>query len=89
MVLVAASFCILLPMFNMCICVCCCRYFLQSALEGMQRYDPHRMAGLDLLSTTLWHLKRDVSQSRVWHHMMCSHVGCVYAWLLRVVRGKW
>lgn len=32
----------------------------QSALESMQRYDPHRMEGLDLLSTTLWHLKRDV-----------------------------
>lgn len=32
----------------------------QSALESMQRYDPHRMEGLDLLSTTLWHLKREV-----------------------------
>ncbi|CBJ32345.1 Putative subunit of the Anaphase Promoting Complex [Ectocarpus siliculosus] len=35
----------------------------KSALESMQRYDPHRMEGLDLLSTTLWHLKRDVELS--------------------------
>ncbi|CAN0011544.1 unnamed protein product, partial [Choristocarpus tenellus] len=30
------------------------------ALESMQRYDPHRMEGLELLSTALWHLKREV-----------------------------
>ncbi|CAM9849932.1 unnamed protein product, partial [Hapterophycus canaliculatus] len=35
----------------------------KSALESMQRYDPHRMEGLDVLSTTLWHLKRDVELS--------------------------
>ncbi len=31
------------------------------ALEHMLRIEPYRMTGLDLLSTTLWHLKRDVS----------------------------
>lgn len=34
------------------------------ALESMQRYDPGRMDGLDVLSTTLWHLKREVRTSR-------------------------
>ncbi len=29
----------------------------------MLRVEPHRMIGLDLLSTTLWHLKREVSSN--------------------------
>jgi hypothetical protein len=42
------------------------------ALEYMIRWDPHRLTGLDLLSTTLWHLRREVG----W--LSCSGVcaGC-------------
>jgi len=32
----------------------------QLALETMQRLEPHRMKGLEILSTTLWHLKKEV-----------------------------
>mmetsp|Transcript_15434 Transcript_15434/g.20499 ORF Transcript_15434/g.20499 Transcript_15434/m.20499 type:complete len:285 (-) Transcript_15434:99-953(-) len=33
------------------------------ALETMQRVEPHRMKGLEVLSTTLWHLKKEVELS--------------------------
>jgi len=32
----------------------------QLALENMQRLEPYRMKGLEILSTTLWHLKKEV-----------------------------
>ncbi|EKU21886.1 anaphase promoting complex subunit 3, partial [Nannochloropsis gaditana CCMP526] len=32
----------------------------QKALEDMQQVQPYRLAGLDLLSTALWHLKAEV-----------------------------
>mmetsp|Transcript_96984 Transcript_96984/g.277500 ORF Transcript_96984/g.277500 Transcript_96984/m.277500 type:complete len:664 (-) Transcript_96984:165-2156(-) len=32
----------------------------KQALQHMQRLDPHRMHGLELLSTALWHLKEEV-----------------------------
>jgi len=35
----------------------------QRALETMQRVEPHRLKGLELLSTALWHLKKEVELS--------------------------
>ena len=35
----------------------------QKALETMQRIEPHRMKGLEVLSTALWHLKKEVELS--------------------------
>ena len=37
----------------------------QRALENMQRVEPHRMKGLEVLSTTLWHLKKEVELSHL------------------------
>lgn len=35
----------------------------ERALVKMQQLEPHRMKGLDVLSTTLWHLKKEVELS--------------------------
>eukprot|EP00984_Skeletonema_dohrnii_P028172 scaffold18067_cov117-Skeletonema_dohrnii-CCMP3373.AAC.6 len=35
----------------------------QRALENMQKIDPHRIKGLDILSTTYWQLKKEVELS--------------------------
>jgi len=35
----------------------------ERALVKMQHLEPHRMKGLDILSTTLWHLKKEVELS--------------------------
>lgn len=35
----------------------------ETALVKMQQLEPHRMKGLDVLSTTLWHLKKEVELS--------------------------
>jgi len=35
----------------------------QRALECMQKIEPHRMKGLDILSTTLWQMKKEVELS--------------------------
>eukprot|EP00986_Skeletonema_menzelii_P003439 scaffold1049_cov152-Skeletonema_menzelii.AAC.10 len=35
----------------------------QRALENMQKIDPHRLKGLDILSTTYWQLKKEVELS--------------------------
>ncbi|KAL7467940.1 hypothetical protein ACHAXS_008169 [Conticribra weissflogii] len=35
----------------------------QRALENMQKLEPHRMKGLDILSTALWQLKKEVELS--------------------------
>lgn len=35
----------------------------QRSLEHMQSIEPHRMKGLEVLSTTLWHLKKEVELS--------------------------
>jgi len=40
----------------------------QRALETMQRLEPHRMKGLEVLSTTLWHLKKEVELSHLAQH---------------------
>ena len=37
----------------------------QKALETMQRIEPHRMKGLEVLSTALWHLKKEVELSNL------------------------
>ena len=37
----------------------------QKALEIMQRIETHRMQGLEVLSTTLWHLKKEVELSNL------------------------
>ena len=37
----------------------------QKALETMQRVEPHRMKGLEVLSTALWHLKKEVELSNL------------------------
>jgi len=35
----------------------------QRALTTMQKIEPHRIKGLDILSTTLWQLKKEVELS--------------------------
>lgn len=35
----------------------------QRALQNMQKIEPHRMKGLDILSTTLWQLRKEVELS--------------------------
>ena len=35
----------------------------QRALENMQKIDPHRIKGIDILSTTYWQLKKEVELS--------------------------
>lgn len=37
----------------------------QRSLENMQSVEPHRMQGLEVLSTTLWHLKKEVELSHL------------------------
>ena len=37
----------------------------QRALENMRKFEPHRMKGLDILSTTLWQLKKEVELSNL------------------------
>uniref|UniRef100_A0A7S4N5K4 Uncharacterized protein n=1 Tax=Odontella aurita TaxID=265563 RepID=A0A7S4N5K4_9STRA len=37
----------------------------QRALEAMHRAEPHRMKGLEVLSTALWHLKKEVELSHL------------------------
>jgi anaphase-promoting complex subunit 3 len=54
----------------------------QRSLELMQRLEPHRMKGLDLLSTVFWQLKKDVeiahlAQTAVDFDRLCPEAWCV------------
>merc|ERR1712071_361518 len=54
------------------------------SFELMQSIDPHRMKGLELLSTALWHLKKEVelcnlAQRVVDFDRLCPESWCVIA----------
>merc|ERR1719491_2702124 len=54
----------------------------QRALETMQQVEPHRMRGLELLSTTLWLLKKEVELSNLAQRVsdfdrLCPETWCV------------
>jgi anaphase-promoting complex subunit 3 len=52
------------------------------SLREMLRLEPHRVRGLEILSTALWHLKRDtdlasLAQQSVEVDRLCPEVWCV------------
>ncbi|KAI8608697.1 hypothetical protein BC830DRAFT_1071736 [Chytriomyces sp. MP71] len=42
--------------------------------------DPHRVSGMDVFSTALWHLRRDVQLSHLAHELVASHRDTAQAW---------
>lgn len=51
-------------------------------LELMQQVEPHRMKGLEVLSTTLWHLKKEVELAHLAQHAVDFDRKCPECWCI-------